>query len=84
MRSDVADRSGIPAAALSNHELSRELASLHRTRHDAGWRGGPAGRARVSRHTWSWASVIDDALLLFLLADKWSVVSQVGPLGSAA
>ncbi|WP_230686876.1 DUF6158 family protein [Catellatospora vulcania] len=34
MRSDVADRSGIPAAALSNHELSRELASLHRTRHD--------------------------------------------------
>lgn len=34
MRTDVADRSGIPAAALSNHELSRELASLHRTRHD--------------------------------------------------
>ncbi|GAA2353713.1 hypothetical protein Cme02nite_46200 [Catellatospora methionotrophica] len=34
MRSDVAYRSGIPAAALSNHELSRELASLHRTRHD--------------------------------------------------
>jgi hypothetical protein len=34
MRSDVADRSGIPAAALSNHDLHRELASLHRTRHD--------------------------------------------------
>ncbi|GAA1631822.1 DUF6158 family protein [Catellatospora bangladeshensis] len=33
-RSDVADRSGIPAAALSNHDLNRELASLHRTRHD--------------------------------------------------
>ncbi|GHJ49452.1 hypothetical protein Cs7R123_67940 [Catellatospora sp. TT07R-123] len=26
--------SGIPAGELSDHELSRELASLHRTRHD--------------------------------------------------
>lgn len=34
MRTDVADRNGIPAASLSNHELARELASLHRTRHD--------------------------------------------------
>jgi len=30
----TADQSGIPAGELSDHELSRELASLHRTRHE--------------------------------------------------